>query len=475
MLWNKILEKRSNGDLGNWTYTSLFEQGYEVSAKKEITYYSCIDILSKSIAKCPIQIKVEDEKGEKVVKNHPLYEKLRLRPNANMSAVDTIKTLVTISLINGVGGLYINRDIYGNIEGLYPVKITNITVDNIGLIKSNKQNKILYNFSYDSVTDSCFDKDIILLKGYTENGINTMSVSSILNMNIDTSIRSQEYLNKLFKNGLTNKIAVQLTSDIKEEKELKKIQAKFDRIYEDNGKVFTIPAGYNVNSLDLKLADAQYEQLRRLSKEEIAGAMGVPLSKLGFMKENAKSEEQDNLKFYTDTLLVYFEQIEQEMDYKLLTPTERRQGYKIRFNINVMLRTDAKTQADIITSYVKNGVYPLNEAKGILGIEKLDKDLTTFPSGQVSIEMLQQGTSYSKNINNDGDNQTSVENNSENGRMLNGAQVTALITVLNSVADETISVKQAEDILQASFGFDEETAKKIVSGTKLKGGEEGEK
>ncbi len=279
-------EKRSDEDLEKWTFSSLFEKGYELESKKEITYYSCLDILSKSIAKSPLELKKETDKGETTDKKHYLYEKLRLRPNKNMSAIDCIRAFVALAINKGIAGLYINRNIRGKIEGLYPVVVSNITIDNAGLIKSSKNsknNKILYDFytTADNNTYSCFEKDIILLKGYTENGINTKSITELLNQNLDTSVKSQEYLNRLFKNGLTNKITVQVTSDIKEKGELKKIQKKFDDIYSSNGRVFTIPAGYNVNSLDLKLADAQFEQLRRLSKEEIAGAMGVPLSKLG--------------------------------------------------------------------------------------------------------------------------------------------------------------------------------------------------
>lgn len=111
----------------------------------------------------------------------------------------------------------------------------------------------------------------------------------------------------------------QLTSDIKEEKELKKVQEKFDRIYTNNGRVFTIPAGYNVQPMNLSLSDAQFTELRKLSKEEIASSFQVPLSKLGIMRDTAVSEEQDNIKFLTDCLLIIFEQIEQEMDWKLLT------------------------------------------------------------------------------------------------------------------------------------------------------------
>lgn len=399
MIWDKI-EKRHDGELSKLTYTSLFEQGYETNNKKEITFYSCLDILSKSIAKCPLQVKRETKEGEFVEKSHYLYEKLRLRPNPYMSAIDCMKAFVALSIVNGMSGLYINKDKCGRIEGLYPVVISNITIDNMGLIKNNRSNKILYDFHMpcDNNSYSCFEKDIILLKGYTEDGINADSITKILKQNLNTSIKSQEYLNKLFSNGLTNKIAVQLLSDIKEEKELKKIQSKFDRIYSSNGRVFTIPAGYSVNTLDLKLADAQFEQLRRLSKEEIAGALGVPLSKLGFFKENAKSEEQDNLKFYTDTLLVYFEQIEQEMDWKLLTSKERKNRYKVRANTNVLLRTDSKTQAEVINSYVRNGVYDLDMARDILGTKKLGGEpIITLPSGQVLLKDLLAGNvSYLK-------------------------------------------------------------------------------
>nr|WP_243187049.1 phage portal protein [Clostridium muellerianum] len=365
---------------------------------KESTYFSCINDISQDIAKCTLQVKRETQKGEVLAKDHYLYDKLRLRPNPYMSAIDCYKSFVALAKHNGYAGLLINRK-GSKIEGLYPVKITNCVIDDAGLIKSVMNNKILWDYeSVNCETGSCFDKDIIVLRDFTMDGIKGKANKNILNESLDTSLKSQNYLNTLFSNGLTNKIVVQLTSDIKEEKEIKKIQDKFSRIYSSNGKVFTVPAGYFASSLNLSLADAQYEQLRRLSKEEIAMSFRVPLTKLGFVKENARSEEQDNLKYLGECLLVIFEQIEQEMDYKLLTEKERRQGYKVRFNVNVLLRTDSKTQADVINSYVSNGVYDLDYAKDILGVPKLGGEpIITLPSGQVLLKDLLAGkVSYLK-------------------------------------------------------------------------------
>lgn len=404
MIFDKI-EKREIVDVNDWKTVYSFENGYDTSVfsgdLKEATYFSCINVISQDVAKCTLQIKKETEKGELLAKEHYLYDLLRLRPNVYMNAIDCYKTFVALAKHNGYAGLYINRK--GNrIEGLYPVKITQCTIDNAGLIKGVKNNKILWDYeSIEGETGSCFDRDMIILKDFTLDGIKGKANKNILNENLDTSLKSQKYLNTLFSNGLTNKIVVQLSSHLKEENELKQMQEKFSRIYSSNGKIFTIPAGYNVNALNLSLADAQYEQLRRLSKEEIAMSFRVPLSKLGIVRDTAVSEEQDNIKYLGECLLVIFEQIEQEMDYKLLTETERKRGYKIRFNVNVLLRTDSKTQAEVINSYVRNGVYDLDYAKYILGVPKLGGEpIITLPSGQILLKDLLNGNaSYQKNNN----------------------------------------------------------------------------
>nr|WP_231172912.1 phage portal protein [Clostridium botulinum] len=389
-----MIERRET--VNDWKSMYSFENGYDITPfemeMKESTYFSCIKIIAESIAKCTLQVKRETEKGEVLAKEHYLYDKLRLRPNNYMSAIDCYKAFVGLSKHWGYSGLFIDRQ-GSKIKGLYPVRITNLTVDNAGLIKSTKNNKILWDFeSFDGETGSCFDKDIIILREFTLDGLKGKANRSILSESLDSSLKSQNYLNKLFSNGLTSKIVVQLTSDVKEEKELKKVQSKFDRIYANNGRVFTIPAGYNVQPLNLSLADAQYTELRKLSKEEIATSFFVPLSKLGIIRDTAVSEEQDNIKFLTDCLLIIFEQIEQEMDWKLLTSAERDKGYKIRFNINVLLRTDSKTQAEVISTYVKNGVYDLDYAKEILGVQKIGGEvIITLPSGQVLLSDLVNG------------------------------------------------------------------------------------
>lgn len=394
MFWDRLEKRSTEETLKKYTFGELFKNGYEVEddALKESTYFKCIKYISESVAKCPLILKQDTDKGELEGRKHRLYEKLRLRPNPYMNAVDCIKTLVTLGEHYGISGLYIDRETMN----LYPAKIDNILIDDIGLIKTLKKNATLYSItvcggsSFDAKED-----DICLYKsGLSFDGLKTKSNKSLLRSIINTNIKSSNYLNNLFDAGLTNKILVQMTSDIKDTKELKKTQEKFDKLYSSNGRTFTVPAGFNISSLNLSLADAQFEQLRKLSRREIANCFGLSPAQINDLSDsNNNNMEMQNLGFLADTLLIKFQQIEQELDWKYLSSKDRENGFKCRFNQSVMLRTDAKTQAEIICKYLQNGAYSINDAKRILGMPLIDGgDTVLVPSGYYDLKYLNEIT-----------------------------------------------------------------------------------
>ncbi|AFJ96063.1 MAG: phage portal protein [Clostridium perfringens] len=389
MFWDKIEHRNTEETIKKYTFSELINNDFDSVPDielKETTYFKCIKYISESVAKCPIVVKQNKKDGEYEAYNHSLYEKLRLRPNPYMTAIDCIKALVVLGEHFGIGGLYIDR--INN--DLYPVKIRNIIIDDNGLLEGNL-NKVLVEFNMPNQEGSCFDRDIILYKpGISFDGIRAKATKELLWSTLKTNLKGQNYLGKLFDNGLTNKILIQLASDIKDEKELKKIQAKFKRLYDNDGRFITAPAGYKLETLNLSLADAQFEQIRKLSRREIANCFGLSPSQIGDLEDsNNNNMEMQNLSFLTDTLLIKFQQIEQELDWKYLSTGDRKNGFKCRFKQEVMLRTDPKTQSEIINSYVQSGVYSLNDAKSKLGIPKVEGgDSILVPSGYYKLEDL---------------------------------------------------------------------------------------
>lgn len=368
----KFFEKRettsySDVELAMLKAFGIDADGYQTEeALKEATYFTCIKLLSESVAKVPLYLVKETEAGNVRQNKEKLFQILSLRPNPYMTAIDFWRAMEINRHHLGHGCAFIEKDRQGNIINLWPIELKNLTIDNAGLISSRLKNKVLVTYTEigNNTEQYCLYEDIIHLKSFSSNGINSRANREMMQKTIDTASKSQKYLNDLYNNGLTNKAIVQLTSDNKEEKFLRTVQEKFDRLYSNTGRIFTVPAGYNVSTMNLTLADAQFEQIRRMSISQIASSFGIKMFQLNDLKDtNNNSLEQQQLSFLVDTLLILFESIEQEVDWKLLREDQRSSGQKCRFNTSVMLRTTAQTQADILTKYVTAGIYTPNEAR----------------------------------------------------------------------------------------------------------------
>lgn len=362
------------------------------AAIKEATYFTCIKKLSEAVAKTPLYLTQDTAEGEKRAKEHRLYELLALRPNPYMCAVDFWKAVEATRQHRGIAGAVKEYDRKGRIKALYPCTIEGITIDDVGLLKSTKEHKVLVDFNVTgtSLSESMFYEDLLIFKGFTLDGINTYAVKEIAKNTINTQIKAQNYLGTLFDNGLTNKIVVQLTSDVKEERELKKIQEKFSRLYSKGKRIFTVPAGFTVQPMNLSLADAQYEQIRRMSISQIAAIFGIKMYQLNDLKDtNNNSLEQQQLSFLVDTLLILYESIEQEVTWGLLTKEERAKGYKAKYNTNVILRSSPETQQKILCAYVAGGIIKPNEARLELGRETVpDGDDLIVNAGVLKLKDL---------------------------------------------------------------------------------------
>ncbi|KOF56807.1 hypothetical protein AGR56_09080 [Clostridium sp. DMHC 10] len=412
MFWDKIKnkEKRSTqttmpwNDFVNLDWNSSYSNAPLTDIElKESTYYKCINRISSDVSKVPLQLKQTTDKGEIVVKNNPLA-KLIDRPNPYMSQIDFLKCMEAVRQHKGESGALIQRDAYGNPIALYPIEITRFIIDNAGIAKSKMENPVLvyYRCGIDGMEYNCLYSEILHFKGLSFDGLRSTSVKANLSDTITTNQTAQAYQKDLFSNGLTNKAVVQLTSDIKEEGELKKIQAKFARIYSNDKRIFTVPAGFNISPLNLNLADSQFAELKKMSQVDICTSFGLQPWQIGIWDGvNNNSMEQSNLSYLNDVLLILFEGNEAEFNYKLLKPQDYQNGYYFSSDEQTLLRMDNKTQAEVITNYVKNGVYSLEFARRKLGVPlDFENETVTLPSGQVLLSDLKAGKASWQNNNN---------------------------------------------------------------------------
>ena len=355
---------------------------------KEMTYLKCINYTANKIASLSYSIKFhDDKKGDRTAKEHRYHNKL-LRPNEGMNFINMIRAMVVIGEHEGISCLYI-CPATGN---LYPCRVNQIFIDDAGLIDSIKNNPIALEVTCNNINKLVPENNCIMYHaGITTDGITAKAMRDYMELSLKTSIQGQKILAELFDNGLTSKALIQLSSDIQDERELRKVQEKFKRMYSSTGRIFTVPAGYKVSPLNLSLADSQFKELRSMSRKEIATQWGLTPSMIGEETTGTTVLEDENLRYLSDYLLVKIKALEQEFNYKYLGVKDYKKGYFFDINFAVLLRTTAEKQKNIIVDYVKHGIYPLEYARGLLGVPLDNDGIVTFPSGQVLLNDLLQG------------------------------------------------------------------------------------
>ena len=88
-------------------------------------------------------------------------------------------------------------------------------------------------------------------------------------------------------------------------------------------------------------------------------------------KQSFQSNEQNGIEYVNYTLLGYETQWSQEDSYKLLLPSERKRGLRIKRELKVFLRGDTAAQAAFYTSLRNVGGLNANEIRALEDMGKI--------------------------------------------------------------------------------------------------------
>lgn len=387
-------EKETSGEIYE------FLKGGNVSAGKdlsEITYFTCLKVLSESIGKLSINLKDSDNNR---IYAHDSLQMLKVRPNKFMTPT-TFKALIEYHRNHsGNAYAYLQYEKNGKLEGIYPLESRNmqILIDNADIFQ--RGNKMYYRYLAPKTGKTYIfeDKEILHFKGgLSEDGLVGKSVRETLASTLKGVKVSQQYLNNLYEKGLTAKAILKYTGDFDSKKKAMLVNelANFATGNDSRG-IIPIPLGMDLVPLDLKLTDSQFYELKKFTSLQIAAAFGVKPNHLNnYDKSSYANSEMQNLTFYIDTLLFILNQYEEEFNYKMLSEEERKKGLRFEFNVASILRGDLKTQAESITKYVTGSIYTINEARTYAGLPKVADGEKILVNGSY-VELKNVGNAYLK-------------------------------------------------------------------------------
>lgn len=382
---------------------SFFHTSIEEISNSKLTsasYYACMQIRCNAIAKLPIKLMQETEKGANKAVDHNLYKLLKKRPNPFTNAHDFLWATEFQRLEHGNSFWVMGNDIKGNITALYLLDSTRvqIIVDNTGIL--DKKNAVYYLYSDSKKGELLYTSDnIVHFKNFSMDGLKGTSIKKY----IADVIANEQYSNKIlkdrYKNGLMDPIIVQYIGDLNDAKQ-QKIKKKFADMggAKNAGKVVPIPTDFKVEQLETKLVNSQFFQLQGLTTRHIANAFGVKGFQLNDMEKSTYNNiEQQNKAFYSDTLQNTLTTYEQEMDYKLLTEDEQdEEGYYWQFNVDSILRSDLASRTASYVAGINNSYMTIAEVRKKENLSYIEGTDQLIVGNGASIFLKDLGKQYDK-------------------------------------------------------------------------------
>ena len=354
---------------------SAMQYGTDLS---EITYFTCLKTLSEALGKIPVYLMGPDKERKT---DHETSLFLSVSPNNVYTPIQFFTYLEFSRNHYGNAYVYVER-INGKVKGLYPLDphMVQIWVNNIEKFTSRK-----YTYYY---TDTKLGKsywldpeDMLHVKSWVtdRSGLAGKSVREILATNMAGSKASQQFLNDLYQKGLTANAVVKYVGDLSRDRQKVMLKQIEEQAKDEGRRMITLPVGYDIQTLDLKLTDSQFYELKKYNALQIAAAFGIQPNQLNdYSKSSYANSAAQSLSFYVNTLLYNITLYEQEFNRKLLTRKEQQEGLGYKFNVWTILRGDPTQQADVLQKMVSSAIYSPNEARAKL-------DMPPTPGGDVHI------------------------------------------------------------------------------------------
>ena len=387
-IWNRIKSAyqaflRPEADLNE---DKLLEWlGIEPKSKKlisEVTYYTCMKLLSETIGKLPLKYYQDTARGRIRAEPDAVTRLLTYRPNPVMTPTTLWSTVELNCQHYGNAYVWIRREFRraGRYGGEYRTLdlwlmqsgAVTVLMDDVGIFGG--KGRLYYQYSDPSSGEQyVFRSDEVMhfKTWYSMDGIMGKPVREILRDTVGGALESQNFMNKLYEQGLTASMAMQYIGDLDEERR-KKLEKKYaDALTgpKNAGRVIPVPIGLQLTPLKMNLTDAQFFELKKYSALQIAGAFGIKPNQINdYEKSSYANSETQQLAFLVDTMAYRLKMYEEEINAKVLLPRQQEEGFFYKFNEKAILRTDSKTQMENLAAAVNNGIYTPNEAR-----EYLDK------------------------------------------------------------------------------------------------------
>ncbi|MGQ8949808.1 phage portal protein [Bacillus altitudinis] len=370
MFIDKFFEKRSSSttidgfsqliNLFGGRETASGERVSESNSLVQPDIFACVNVLSDDIAKLPIHTFKKESQGVNRNPNHPSAYAIYARPNPYMTAYVWKKLMMTHVLTWGNAYSMIEFGAHGFPENLYPLRPDST----IAYIHPDS-GRLWYQTTVNGRTMELYEHQVLHFKGLSTDGIHGKSPIGVVREHIGAQAAATKYNAKLYKNEATPRGILKVPSFL-DEKPKENVRKEWLRVNQGEN-IAIIDNGLEYQSIAMPLQEAQFVESMKFNKAQIAMIYKVPLHKINELdKATFSNIEHQSIEYMKNTLQPWIVNFEQELNIKLFTDSDQKNGHYVKFNVDSELRGDSKTQAEYFKLMIESGILNKNEVRDLL-------------------------------------------------------------------------------------------------------------
>lgn len=351
-------KKEAEGETPDYTalrHVSHVRGDWTLSTSEAI--YAAVSRIANAIAMLPLHL--YDKDG--VAVNDYREKLLSYMPNASMTPYFFKSTMEAFRNTEGNAyALIVPDPVSGDVQSLDVLDAAQVQVQ-----RAVETREIWYSFTLDGGQQAMVHSSrMIALHHLSANGEKGIRPVDVLRGTISYAEKVREFsLSQL--EGVNNGIVLTLPNQALEPARRNEMVSTFIETYKKSGgRVMVLEGGVQATPLSKSPVDASVLDVERITKNRVATVYGIPPHMLGdYSDATYSTAEQSQQEFLDLTLMPVITQWQEELDLKLLTYDEVRQGKRWRFDVSVMKKADTAATAEKYQKAIRGGWMRVNEVR----------------------------------------------------------------------------------------------------------------
>jgi HK97 family phage portal protein len=329
------------------------------TAMRNSAVYDCVKLLSEDLAKLPLIIyRRLPNGGKERAPDNPLFGVLKTSPNSWQTSFEFRQLMQAHLELRGNAFARIIAGRRGAVDQLEPIDPHEVAVSR------NSNGTLIYEIRHtDKPPEKLTGDEIFHLRGFSLNGLTGISTIGLQYEAINIGLAAQRFQTSLMKNGV--RLSGVFTHPGRlSDKSLDNLKDSIRKKYQGSSKAggfMILEEGMKWTEMSMTMQDAQFLELRKLNRAEIAAIFRVPPHKIGDLDRATFSNiEHQSLEYVTDALMARLVRWEQAITRDLIIAKDL---YFAEFLVDSLLRGDLKSRYDAYSVGINCGILNPDEAR----------------------------------------------------------------------------------------------------------------